>query len=223
MKRLLIAFGFPVRSTWLRGHFRSALLRKSVDAGGNPIPWYTYPAIDLLSTLDFQKSRVLEFGGGQSTMWWAIRAASVTTMESDPNWYQVVASKTAAYRNVSLRLEPDPDLHARSPIGEQFDIVIVDGGERYLCARTAVEVLAERGMIIVDDSQGYWGPEGSYPIIDLMHQHGFERIDLYGFAPGVWHTHCTSLFFRRDEFPSVLRGQKPPVRESDLLGTRSTQ
>lgn len=37
------------------GQYRSMRLQKSVDREGNPIPWYTYPAIDYLTQFDFSK------------------------------------------------------------------------------------------------------------------------------------------------------------------------
>jgi hypothetical protein len=36
----------------------------------------------------------------------------------------------------------------------------------------------------LDNSEGFWGAEGSYPIIDLFEQEGFMRVDFCGFAPG---------------------------------------
>ncbi|MFT6408402.1 MAG: hypothetical protein ACJAQ6_001820 [Arenicella sp.] len=44
------------------------------------IPWYTYPSIDFLKFRDFSNKTVLEFGGGQSTLWRASKASSVVTL-----------------------------------------------------------------------------------------------------------------------------------------------
>lgn len=44
-------------------YFRSAIKQAAVDSSGDPIPWFTYPAIDFLRTRRYDGKRVLEFGG----------------------------------------------------------------------------------------------------------------------------------------------------------------
>lgn len=46
------------------GQFQSIKKWSCVDKDGNPIPWYTYPAIEYLSNLDFCNKTILEWGGG---------------------------------------------------------------------------------------------------------------------------------------------------------------
>ncbi|MGC1360796.1 MAG: hypothetical protein WA826_06450, partial [Silvibacterium sp.] len=61
--------------------------RAAVSKNGEPIPWYTYPIIDFLSDRDFKNKNILEFGGGQSTLWWAKRARRVVTFEGKREWH----------------------------------------------------------------------------------------------------------------------------------------
>ena len=68
------------------GYWRSIFTRRCEDRAGNPIPWLTYPAISLLSAFDFRDSTVLEFGSGNSTLWWAGRSRSVTSIETSIDW-----------------------------------------------------------------------------------------------------------------------------------------
>src|SRR4051812_3930217 len=72
------------------GNFRSAREGMAVDQQGRPLPWYTYPMIDYLNQLDFSEKSVFEFGAGNSTLYWARRAKSVTSIEHDVKWYDVV-------------------------------------------------------------------------------------------------------------------------------------
>ena len=58
---------------------------RAVDKKGDPIPWYTYPAIDFLLLRDYRDKNILEFGSGQSTLWWAARAKFVLSLEEDPH------------------------------------------------------------------------------------------------------------------------------------------
>ena len=45
---------------------------------GLPIPWITYPALNFLECSTSVNSRILEFGGGASTFFWALRGNPVT-------------------------------------------------------------------------------------------------------------------------------------------------
>lgn len=44
-----------------------------VDRDGNPLPWYTYPAIEYLSQFDYGEKTIFEFGCGYSSLFWAER------------------------------------------------------------------------------------------------------------------------------------------------------
>ena len=58
-----------------------------IDKDGNPIPWYTYPAIEYLSQFDYSDKEIFEFGCGYSSMFWANRAKKVTSIEDNINWF----------------------------------------------------------------------------------------------------------------------------------------
>jgi hypothetical protein len=85
IRAVMTAVLTPIRFSRRTGHWRSSLRRAALSAGGAPIPWYTYPAIDFLQQRSFENCDVLEFGSGQSTLWWSRRARSVLTIEEDEN------------------------------------------------------------------------------------------------------------------------------------------
>ncbi len=73
-----------------------------IDAAGDPIPWYTYPASEYLKQLDFSDKRVLEYGSGYSTIFWSRRAKHVVSIEDSPGWYEKI--KPLLPGNVTYRL-----------------------------------------------------------------------------------------------------------------------
>jgi len=94
-------------------------------------------------------------------------------------------------------------------LAERFDVVVIDGLRRQVAARIARDLVAASGCIIQDNSEGFWSDmPGKYEIIELLAS--FQRIDLYGFAPGVWRRHCTSIYFRESCF--LFQNARPPVR-----------
>lgn len=202
----------PFTFSYQTGHFRSSLKSKALDKSGKAIPWYTYPAIDFLQQKQMDEKAVLEFGSGQSTLWWAARAKTVASFESDAAWFSYVVGKVP--NNVTLILTDDSAADVpRQLNGSKFDVIVVDGLDRLICAKMSVGFLSEGGAVIVDNSEGYWGPDGEYPIIDFFRAEGFSRVDFYGYAPGVILPSCTSLFFKESCF--LLAGSESPARLVD--------
>ena len=199
----------PLFFSYQSGHIRSSLKGKSVDKLGNPLPWYTYPAIDLLTTKDFTGKRVLEFGAGHSTLWWAVKAERVVSLEDNFEWYGWLKKRVPSNVELLFNSDAGSDIEANLR-GKRFDVIVIDGLDRLACAQKAINLLADGGAIVLDNSDGFWGANGSYPIMDLFREHSFCRVDLYGHAPGVILPACTSILFKGSCF--LLAGQENPVR-----------
>lgn len=192
----------PVWFASASGHWRSTFLGRPVGPEGQPLPWYTHSCVSFLAKRSFEDRTILEFGGGNSTLWWAERARRVVCIEQDRLWYGELARKVPD--NVDLYWVPADD-DGRSPaIGAverilarlscTVDIAVIDGiGRRDVLVRLALEHLTSTGAIIADDSHGYGFAE-------VGAQLGLCRVDFYGFRSGVVRPSCTSIFFRRDCF-----------------------
>jgi hypothetical protein len=186
------------------GYLRSLVENKCVNAEGNPIPWYTYPAIEQLSAWDFRDCDVLEYGSGNSTFWWMDKARSVTSIEHSTEWYRYVFNKLK--KNCKLLLSPvdlenDDKKQIADYIGlvnqlEGFDVVVVDGinkpGVRMECAKRALEHLKPGGLFIIDNSD--WLPD----TCKMMRDSGFIEVDFKGLGPMNEYAETTSLFFKPD-------------------------
>jgi predicted O-methyltransferase YrrM len=190
----------PIRFSQCTGHWISSLRMSACSPNGAPIPWYTYPAIDFLAQRNFKNRNVLEFGGGQSTLWWAARARSVLTIEENSDWYERLRSQIGS--NVTLHhLPADRATGAvtsiksaidASPV-RAFDVIVVDGHLRRKLTGLAFSYLGPGGALLLDNSERY----GFY---DETKTRNCRRIDFFGFAPGVSLRHCTSLVFVGDCF-----------------------
>jgi hypothetical protein len=205
LRRVGSAILGPLHFAALTGHARSAWASRAVDSRGSPIPWYTYPAIDFLESICFADRTVLEFGAGQSTVWWSSRAASVVSIEGDSAWREDLRARMST----RVELHDDRDIPG-SIAGRRFDVVVVDGLDRLHCARLAIGAVTDDGAIVVDNSECDWGTAGTYPIIALLRDAGFSRVDFHGWSPGVIARSCTSVFFRPGSF--LFRGEAPPAR-----------
>jgi hypothetical protein len=199
----------PIAFSYHSGHFLSSLKSKAVDKKGIALPWYTYPAIDFLRHKQMADKSVLEFGSGQSTLWWSERVRNVVSLEDNESWYQSLVQLVPP--NVRLVLSDTLASNVERELnGIRFDVIVVDGLDRLACARKSIMFLNEGGTVILDNSEGYWGRDGEYPILDFFRISGFSRIDFYGYAPGVILPSCTSFFFKEKCF--LLAGTESPVR-----------
>jgi SAM-dependent methyltransferase len=177
------------------GWMRSMMSSECADAQGNPIPWYTLPAIEYLSKLDWSSSDVFEFGCGNSTIWWSRRAKSVTSVEDSKQWYEQVRARTGS--NCHLKLVTNPEAYAEHVLDfDGFDVVIIDGifqnGGRLKCTESAIKALRPGGLIILDNSD--WLPRSS----QRLRETGHIEVDMAGVAPLNTYACTTSLFFSRD-------------------------
>jgi len=68
------------------------------------VPWITYPAFRQLQRTVRPDAKVFEFGCGGSSLWWASRAAEVTSVEHDAAWAARVAETAPANLKVITRV-----------------------------------------------------------------------------------------------------------------------
>jgi hypothetical protein len=177
------------------GWLLSAASDAPVGARGEPVPWFTYPAIALLAERLAADARVFEWGAGHSTIWFARRVAHVVSIEADAAWARYV--RLHAPGNVDVIHVPDSDAYVEAirRKDERFDVVVVDGikGRRYACGRLAVGSLSHRAVIVWDNADR---PEFNEAWRDYLAPGGFRCLRLRGFGPLGWREWETAIIYR---------------------------
>jgi hypothetical protein len=156
------------------------------------VPWFTYPAIEYLNQLDLSHMRVLEFGSGASTLYWARRTKHVVSIEDSKSWYERMKPRLPSnvdYVNAPTR---DDIVHTATELTSQFDLIINDGLYRYDCAVASRPKLADGGIVIVDNSDWCTKTCAYYRDGDLI------EVDMAGFTPLNDYPMTTSFFFSRN-------------------------
>ncbi len=183
-------YGYLARTGWVK----SVRAGRSIDAGGNPVPWITFPAIAFLESRVKPTMRVFEYGSGNSTLWWAARVAFVETCEHDPDWARRVEPLLPG--NARLRLialgQGSRYSRAAADTGQTYDIIVIDGRQRVDCARSCLPALEPDGVVIWDNSDREEYAAGYRHLLD----HGFRRIDFTGLGPINAYGWTTSVFYR---------------------------
>ncbi len=91
---------------------------RPVTADGQPLPWFTYGAIEFLHRIVTPSAKVFEFGAGYSTLWWQERVSLVHSVDSDRAWVDELRPKLA--ENVVLDLK-QADAPAPAESAEIFE------------------------------------------------------------------------------------------------------
>jgi hypothetical protein len=138
------------------------------------VPWWTFAASDRVSAFLASRpgARVFEWGSGASTVWLSRRAGSVTSVEHDAAWAELV--EPILPENASVQVVPPrpasgaPDEELSEKPGFQgldfapyvaaldstpglYDLVVVDGRARNACFHRAVSRLAPGGVLVFDN------------------------------------------------------------------------
>lgn len=122
-----------------------------------PTPWITDGAFYYLQ--DFIEKRgpelnVLEFGAGSSSVWLAPRVKSLITYEHDNHWLKLADDAICLKDRWRPILMPLP--YYTSTFHHQygpFDLILVDGRNRVECVRHNYKLLAQNGIIMVDNTE----------------------------------------------------------------------
>lgn len=153
------------------------------------VPWWTFAAADRVAVFldERPQARVFEWGSGASTVWLSRRAGTVTSIEHDAEWAEIVGpvlppnagvqvvSPVAALGDPGEQLSDKAGFEgldfrdyvaAVDDIDGTFDLVVVDGRARNACFHRAITRLAPGGVLVFDnvDRQRYRDAIASSPV-----------------------------------------------------------
>ncbi len=176
------------------GIIESQLRNEPVDSAGNPLPWLSMPAIAFLEARVSLGLSVLEYGSGNSTLWWSRHADRVVCVEHDAAFHARLAPRLP--NNVTYLLVTDTmnGAYEQAParFGRVFDVVVIDGARRYECAQACLPLLKEKGVVIFDNADR----QEVVPGLAHLREQGFRCLELRGLcALQVW-SNTTAIFYR---------------------------
>lgn len=178
------------------GWFNSFKTKKSVDANGNSIPWYTYSFIKFFESRLNKKISVFEYGCGGSTFWFSSKVKQICSVEHDIEWFKKFEGHK--FSNVQICHqgldENESYSKAISKFDLNFDVVVVDGKERNSCVINCLQKLTENGIVIIDNSDRI----DYQTSFDLLKEKGFKRLDFWGMTPIIADISCTSVFYKNN-------------------------
>jgi hypothetical protein len=184
------------------GQFKSINFKESI-INKEPVPWFTYPAIEYIFQLDFREKRIFEFGSGNSTIFWSNRCKFLASVEDDKEWYEKILDKVPTDVDYIFAESKKEYIESVLKYSEKFDVIIIDGKFRWDCALNAIQMLDDEGFIILDNSD--WHEQTA----NLFRENNLIEVDMSGFGPINNYTWTTSFFFSRKVKLSTLHKRQP--------------
>jgi hypothetical protein len=211
---IFLASAMNILATGL-GYQTSLEQRACVLGDGRPIPMMSYGLVEYLLGLDLSSLDLLELGGGSSTPFWAGRTRSVVTLETSPEWMNLLRSRPVP--NLEARLSTSETLaNDMAALARSFDAIVIDAAaNRFQLAKSAIGMLRPAGFIILDNSD--WYPNAAR----LLREADLIQIDFHDFRP-AHHFRCTTSLFAHREFrpkPNSARLPLVPIGGKDVAAT----
>jgi hypothetical protein len=183
-------------------------------------PWFAFSSIAYLAALIRPDMKVVEYGSGYSTIWWASRVGEVTSVERSREWLAEVDAALSKHALKNAHLIPfnkfspgtEEEIRARcnwdmlSPAVSDYvlsagvlpkscDVVVIDDIFRNEVALAAIEIVKPGGLLILDDSER----ERYLPTIKLLGSLGWSFASFYGSPPYHFHEKQTTIWFKPSE------------------------
>lgn len=194
-------------------------------------PWFTFPSIAYLKDIISKDWKVIEFGGGYSSLYFKNNVNFLRTIEHNQEWstkllqqnnsldirvvgensdphpesrtsietffktYQPILSENAQYNYMHGLINKEFAGYASliyQALPKFYDLVVIDGMARFLCAYLTVESnkLKDNGIIILDNSDRVHYNQ----IQEFLNKRGFGRIDFWGTGWNNYEPWCTSFY-----------------------------
>ncbi len=158
-------------------------------------PWWVYQAIRDVESALRSSDKVLEVGGGFSTLWLGQRCHSVCSIEESNAWADIVANRARDLHisNVEMLSGDSRTLFSRQIVAGDWDVVVIDGPrDRFKIFRDLLASSKRPRLIIYDDTD----KTENRPALTMRVPH-FETKTYRGFKPQTLHACETTVFLYR--------------------------
>ena len=121
------------------------------------VPWLTQRAIEIIEEYleRTPHAKILEFGSGASTVWFAKRTPNLYSVEDNEKWHGIISNYLEEKNlKVNYFLRPRPYYSICDEFAEGFfDMILVDGRNRKGCIAHSLKLLKPGGTLVLDNSE----------------------------------------------------------------------
>jgi hypothetical protein len=188
--------------TWLKSKGIFDSINSVPNKNGEAIPMLTISAIDFLESYDFSQYSLIEFGSGQSTIYFSKKFLNVVSFENDKIFFDKLKNKLK--NNVIYNFISNNDLltnNYKININDKTIILVDCSANRNIVIHNIFKNNMPN-IIILDNSEFY--PNSCKYIVS----NGYMEIPFWGLRPTEVYNSCTSVFIKNN---FVLPEKKYPV------------
>lgn len=173
-----------------------------------PLPWISYDGQAEMARRLGKDKRVLEFGAGMSTAWFAAHAKEVVSIEDHEGWHSVVKEKfrSRGIANARIRFAGTKSEYLTLTESERangFDLVLIDGRFRDDCVDVAIANLNSGGAIYLDNADQIFSdePNGSCSnarkkLTEWAQEKEYKILTFTDFAPTLFFVTRGEMFIK---------------------------
>ena len=156
------------------GFLESSKKNIPVNDKNEVMPMYTYPCYEWLNSIDWNDSKVFEYGTGYSTIWWQNKNVDYHAVEDNKQWHDMIEDKT----NIEYKPGHHKYIESIYKYDFKFDVIVIDGVVRFDCIKPALEKIKDDGIIIFDNTDWHKNSKEELDRSDLIpiHFHGFKPL-----------------------------------------------
>lgn len=167
----------------------------------NPVPFLVMDAIRYLGEMVKPDMKVMELGGGNSSLWFLSKGAKLTTYEHDIHWaqmvYDTVDKNPSKYNQDKFELRVMKGASTLNDMIKQddasYDIILIDSMNEFTrrndCIRIAMKKIKPGGWLVLDNSDNPVNWKGA----ELLE--GKDMIRFTGFGPMAFFV-CQTTFWK---------------------------
>lgn len=176
------------------GYLKSFEKGFPVDLEMNPLPWMNYPFLEFIKGRLNKNQNLFEYGSGYSTVFFAERIKTVTSVEYDNEWFEKAKDLINHFSNTEIIFQELNENYPKTinKTDNKYELIIIDGRNRVKCALNSFKHLTSDGVLILDDSSR----EEYQEIWKFYLGKGFREITFQGLKPNGFSIDHTTVFYR---------------------------
>ena len=187
----------------LRGFFESADLGSPVK-DSQPFPLLTYPFMDFIESHDVSDFNLIEFGSGNSTLYFEKKFNKVISFETNNQWYDKIKKQL---KNTEYNLIESENLEEGNyfiDINHNKNFALIDAAcNRYKVTKNLLKKI-KPNYIILDNSEWYRNTA------NLIVNEGYFEIPFWGYKNTEHWESCTSLLIRLNDITLLNKNNENP-------------
>ena len=114
-------------------------------------PSLAFGAVGFLEEAINNKSIIIEWGSGRSTLWFYQRVKQVISIESDKSWFDFVRKKLPPQGIISYEKEKASYINVGCSKVSSANLILIDGKHREECFTAAWQRAGKDTWIVLDD------------------------------------------------------------------------